>query len=83
MVLDLANFSATKVTSGRGVVRVPLEEDSALEGLEVGGVVDTIKEEEVLDVFITKLFIALNAQYLSVEHFLKCLNKVWRLKLEL
>ena len=72
MVLDLANFSATKVTSGRGVVRVPLE-DSALEGLEVGGVVDTIKEEEVLDVFITKQLLP---RLSSAKHFLKCFNKI-------
>ena len=70
MDLDLVNFSATRVTSGSGVVNVPLE-DSPLDGLETGVVVETI-EEEGRDVFITKLMPPLS----SVKHFLKYFNKI-------
>ena len=71
MDLDLANFSATRVTSGNGVVNVPLE-DSALDGLERGDVGDTV-EEEGLAVFITTQLLP---RIYSVKHFLKFLNKI-------
>ena len=48
--LDLLKFSATKVTSGRGVVGV-----SGLDGLEMEDVVVTTEEEDGLDVFITNM----------------------------
>ena len=69
--LDLVSFSATRVTSGSGVVNVP-REDSPLDGLDNGDVGETI-DDEGLDVFITKQLLP---RLSSAKHFLKCFNKI-------